>query len=29
MRISDIGRILKEGYDVRLLNDGFQALIEN
>lgn len=28
MKISDIGRILKEGYDVRLLNDGFQALIE-
>jgi len=28
MKIGDIGRILKEGYDVRLLNDGFQALIE-
>jgi septum site-determining protein MinD len=28
IKISDIGRILKEGYDVRLLNDGFQALIE-
>ncbi|HEV3270890.1 MAG TPA: MinD/ParA family protein [Candidatus Methylacidiphilales bacterium] len=28
MKIADIGRILKEGYDVRLLNDGFQALIE-
>jgi len=28
MKISDIGRILKEGYDVRLLNDGFQSLIE-
>jgi len=28
MKISHIGRILKEGYDVRLLNDGFQALIE-
>jgi septum site-determining protein MinD len=28
MKISDIGRILKEGYDVRLLNEGFQALIE-
>jgi MinD-like ATPase involved in chromosome partitioning or flagellar assembly len=28
MKISDIGRILKEGYDVRLLNDGFEALIE-
>jgi len=28
MKISDIGRILKEGYDVRLLNDGFQTLIE-
>jgi MinD-like ATPase involved in chromosome partitioning or flagellar assembly len=28
MKISDIGRILKQGYDVRLLNDGFQALIE-
>ena len=27
MKIADIGRILKEGYDVRLLNDGFQALI--
>lgn len=28
IKISDIGRILKQGYDVRLLNDGFQALIE-
>jgi len=28
MKIGDIGRILKEGYDVRLLNDGFQALVE-
>lgn len=28
MKVADIGRILKEGYDVRLLNDGFQALIE-
>jgi MinD-like ATPase involved in chromosome partitioning or flagellar assembly len=28
MKVSDIGRILKEGYDVSLLNDGFQALIE-
>jgi MinD-like ATPase involved in chromosome partitioning or flagellar assembly len=28
MKMSDIGRILKEGYDVRVLNDGFQALIE-
>jgi septum site-determining protein MinD len=28
MKISDIGRILKEGYDVRLLNDGFQSLVE-
>ncbi|MCE0483567.1 MAG: MinD/ParA family protein [Methylacidiphilales bacterium] len=28
IKVSDIGRILKEGYDVRLLNDGFQALIE-
>ncbi len=28
MKMSDIGRILKEGYDVRILNDGFQALIE-
>jgi septum site-determining protein MinD len=28
IKVSDIGRILKEGYDVRVLNDGFQALIE-
>ncbi len=28
IKVSDIGRILKQGYDVRLLNDGFQALIE-
>ncbi len=28
IRIGDIGRILKQGYDVRRLNDGFQALIE-
>ncbi len=28
MKMADIGRILKEGYDVRLLNDGFQGLIE-
>lgn len=28
IKMSDIGRILKEGYDVRILNDGFQALIE-
>jgi MinD-like ATPase involved in chromosome partitioning or flagellar assembly len=28
IKISDIGRILKEGYDVRKLNEGFEALIE-
>jgi septum site-determining protein MinD len=28
IKMADIGRILKEGYDVRVLNDGFQALIE-
>ncbi len=28
MMVADFGRILKQGYDVRLLNDGFQALID-
>lgn len=27
IKTSDIGRVLKEGYDVALLNDGFQRLI--
>jgi len=29
MKTSDITKVLREGYDVSLLNDGFQALIDN
>lgn len=29
LKIGEIARILREGYDVDLLNDGFQELIEN
>lgn len=29
VRADDIARILKEGYDVRLLNDGFRKLVKN
>jgi MinD-like ATPase involved in chromosome partitioning or flagellar assembly len=29
LKASEIARILREGYDVGLLNDGFQSLVEN
>jgi MinD-like ATPase involved in chromosome partitioning or flagellar assembly len=29
VRINDISKILREGYDVELLNDGFQDLLES
>lgn len=29
VRADDIAKILKEGYDVRLLNDGFRSLVKN
>ncbi len=29
VKADDIARILKEGYDVKLLNDGFRSFVKN